>query len=342
MTRNDNFAASIRIMRNSLFIIVLSLLFSCSKSGNESSESLGGEAELTKVVFMTDWYPQPEHGGFYQAKVKGFYEEAGLDVEIRSGGGIRDIRPLVALGQTDLAIGTSDTTLIGRSAGLPLVALAPFFIHDPQCVMAHKSLGMNSLEDLDGKVVMMQISLSHAQYLTQVKGLKMKLIPLDFSISRFATDESFAQQCFLTSEPIQLARQGIHPDVIPLSESGFDPYRHIYSSEKFLKSSPEVAKRFIDASIKGWIDYIENDPTPGLEAIAKENPQQKMDFMLEALQAIKTHSLVNGNSEEEKAGVYKEARLREQIEILKEIGMIDEKANFEDSFAKSVLPERFH
>jgi NitT/TauT family transport system substrate-binding protein len=40
----------------------------------------------TKIAFLTSWFAQAEHGGFYQAKATGFYEKAGLDVTIKMGG----------------------------------------------------------------------------------------------------------------------------------------------------------------------------------------------------------------------------------------------------------------
>src|SRR5207248_3461064 len=39
-----------------------------------------------KVTFLTSWFAQAEHGGFYQAKATGLYEHAGLDETLRMGG----------------------------------------------------------------------------------------------------------------------------------------------------------------------------------------------------------------------------------------------------------------
>ena len=53
--------------------------------GQEATNGPQGNAQ-TRIVFVTDWKAQAEHGGFYQAKAKGLYEAAGLDVEIRRAG----------------------------------------------------------------------------------------------------------------------------------------------------------------------------------------------------------------------------------------------------------------
>ena len=40
----------------------------------------------TKIRFLTNWFAEAEHGGFYQAKATGLYDKAGLDVDIQMGG----------------------------------------------------------------------------------------------------------------------------------------------------------------------------------------------------------------------------------------------------------------
>ena len=60
----------------------LLLCLTCLAGCHSRTHSAG----LTQVKFQADWYPQPEHGGFYDAVVKGYYTDEGLDVEIIPGG----------------------------------------------------------------------------------------------------------------------------------------------------------------------------------------------------------------------------------------------------------------
>jgi len=54
-----------------------------TKIGREHFCQRREDAEgLTPVKFLTDWMPQPEHGGFYQALAKGYYRDVGLDVKL--------------------------------------------------------------------------------------------------------------------------------------------------------------------------------------------------------------------------------------------------------------------
>jgi len=329
-----------RLFRSFVLIGLSLSLMACG--GDEPSTDESGE-KLTKVILMSDWYPQPEHGGFYQALAKGYFEEAGLDVEIRSGANIKDIRPFIASDKVQFGMGTSDVTLIGISRGLPLVGLMPYFQHDPQCIMAHADSGITKINDLDGKEVMAQPSLSYIEYMINTLGLDIQLIPLDFSLSRFVTNPDFIQQCFVTSEPIILKHKGIATNVIPLSESGFDPYRHLYTNTSFLKDNPEVVTAFVTAARKGWNEFITADPTPALELIAQVNSQQSMTDMLETVKAMQEYKLVTGKgSEGDQLGKYQLSRLEKQVSQLKELGLINDSVSADSgTFAIDALPSSF-
>src|SRR5271167_3792893 len=66
---------------------------------------------LTQVVLQTDWYPQPEHGGFYTALVEGYYKAEGLAVTIQPGGPYMQPYQQVAAGAAQFGMGGSDKIL---------------------------------------------------------------------------------------------------------------------------------------------------------------------------------------------------------------------------------------
>ncbi len=72
-----------------------------------------------KFTFLTNWYAQAEHGGFYQAQATGLYQHAGLDVEIKMGGPQINVMQLMAAGQADCTLGRQRSgagDLAGRGA----------------------------------------------------------------------------------------------------------------------------------------------------------------------------------------------------------------------------------
>jgi NitT/TauT family transport system substrate-binding protein len=65
-----------------------------------------------KFTYMTNWYAQAEHGGFYQAVANGIYKKYGLDVTIKMGGPQVNIMQLMAAGQADCIMGSSDMQMM--------------------------------------------------------------------------------------------------------------------------------------------------------------------------------------------------------------------------------------
>ena len=295
---------------------------------------------LAKVILQTDWYAQPEHGGFYQAKAKGFYAEEGLSVELRPGANINGIPQMVAMNRVQFAVGATESLMIHRARGIPLVSLFPYFQHDPQCVLFHPESGITRLEDLDGREVMFQPGLLYTEFMVHSMGLDLKLLPMDWSLARFLNDKEFVQQCFLTSEPVILRRQGVEPGVIAMSESGFDPYRHVYSNEAMVADQPALVAGFIRASIKGWRDFMTNDPAPAFELIMQSNPQQTLDLMQDTLAQMKRYNLTEGDTASgEMLGQYDLARIGKVIQQLDDIGVLDRPVSVEETIALTVLPD---
>src|SRR5690606_941553 len=105
-----------RQMKHVRFLCALAVLVGCAfalggcgKPSVDSAANASAETvPRTAIRFQTDWYPQPEHGGFYQALARGFYAEARLDVSILPGGPGPKTTAKIAGGSADVAMGRSD------------------------------------------------------------------------------------------------------------------------------------------------------------------------------------------------------------------------------------------
>lgn len=277
-----------------------------------------------KLTLLADWYAEPEHGGFYLAQQKGYYRDAGIDLQIISSTNNANLFILVASGQAEFGLGTSDNLAVAVARELPVVGLFPYFQHDPQGVMFHKGSDIQSLADLDGREVMISPVLHYLEFIQRTYDIELKVLPLDYSVARFVHDKNFVQQAFLTSEPYFALQQGAEPQLLPFWESGLDPYRMVFANRKFTQDHPDLVKAFVEASLRGWREFMNGDYTDTFAVIAEVNPQQNDDFMHWTYGEMQRYQLTEGFPERDEAlGQINISRLSEQVTQLRAIGLLD-------------------
>jgi NitT/TauT family transport system substrate-binding protein len=294
----------------------------CGKT--EPPAAAGATKPLTKVVLQTDWFAEPEHGGFYQALVKGYYRDAGLDVEIHQGGPSTRPQQMVASDQADFAIGRSDEIMLYASRGVPVVMVGAYMQRDPQAIMFHEESGIHAFKDLAGRNIMAVPGSAFITILENTFHLKVAVTPSDFGMNRFLADNNFVQQCFVTNEPFYVRRAGAHVGVLLLSDSGFSPYRVWYTRRSFVAEHPEVVKAFSAASARGWRDYMAGDRAAANASIAALNPKMEPEFLEFSVHAMQEYHLIEGEpAAGEAAGQIRRDHLEKQIRQLTDIGMLD-------------------
>jgi len=90
-----------------------------------------------KFSFLTNWYAQAEHGGFYQALATGLYKKEGLDVTLRMGGPQVNGMQLLAAGQTDCFMGYDVQSIKAWENGVRAVTVAATFQKDQLVMIGH-------------------------------------------------------------------------------------------------------------------------------------------------------------------------------------------------------------
>jgi len=280
-----------RVLSSFLTVAMLAFLLACHGSSSQSDADTG----LTKVTLQADWYPQPEHGGFYNALVKGYYRDEGLDLTIQPGGPYVVVPQQVASGSAQFGLASSDQILESVADGQPLVAVAATMQRDPQGIMVRKDSPIHSFADLNGHTVAVKLGSTWFEYLLKRYKLDhVHEIPATFSVANFIADPQYIQQAFATSEPYFAQQAGIETRVLLTSDAGYDPYRVMFTTRSFLNDHPDVVAKFIRASIKGWRDYL-NDPSPANAAISKLNPALNQQWMQFTCRALREEGFVTGD-----------------------------------------------
>jgi NitT/TauT family transport system substrate-binding protein len=279
-----------------------------------------------KFVYMTNWFAEAEHGGFYQAVATGLYKKAGLDVTVKMGGPQVNIFQLMAAGQADCIMGSSDLQIVQtREGGLPIVTVAAFFQKDPQVLIAHEDV--KSFEDMKTKTILIGGGAQRGfwPWLKAKYGFTDEQTrPYTFNIQPFVADKNIVQQGYVTSEPYAIQKAGVKANTFLFGDYGFPGYSTTVSCmDKTVKERKAAVAAFVKASAEGWKSYLA-DPAPGNALIKKDNPNITDDQLAYSVAKLKESGLVtSGDAAKLGIGVITDARLKASYDFLVSAKLVD-------------------
>ncbi len=259
-----------------------------------------GAAQATDISFNLNWLPQGEHCGFFQAAATGLYEQAGLNVEILTGGPEVNVNLLVAGGRVNLGMGSSFTALNMANNDIDAVTVAAFFQKDPQTLVAHPGQGIETLADLQGKDIMVANFSRQEfwQYLVAEHGFSdAQLQPYAYSAAPFLADPAAVQQGYVTEDAMILGAEMEEPPVsILLADYGFPNYATtVFGMSDWIGANRAAVDAFLQATAEGYRQCLDGDPTPARDAIMSANPEHSaalFDFKLAQMREL---DLVTGD-----------------------------------------------
>jgi NitT/TauT family transport system substrate-binding protein len=284
---------------------------------------------LDKVAFGTNWLAQAEHGGFYQAVADGTYRQYGLDVRIVPGGPNLNNRILLPVGKLDFFM--SANTLQSFDAvehDIPTLVVAAMFQKDPQILMAHPDAGIKKFDDL--KQLTLYVSkegvATYFQWLKAEFGFsEAKLKPYTSNPQPFLVDKRSALQGYLTSEPYAIEKQAhFWPKIFLLADQGFDSYSTLIETRRDLVAKrPDLVRRFVDASIIGWMRYLYGDDAAANALIKRDNPEMTDELLAYSVAKMKEYGIVDsGDAKTLGLGAMTDARMRSFYDKMLRAGVV--------------------
>ena len=289
--------------------------------------SLGAQAQ-EKFIYLTNWFAQAEHGGFYQALAKGLYKEAGLDVSIKMGGPQVNGLQLLAAGQVDCFMGYDVQTMKAREQGINAVTVAAAFQKDPQVMIGHPET-VKTMADLKGKTILISADANsnYWPWLRATFGLSdAQLRPYTFNIQPFVADKNVVQQGYLSSEPFAIEKEAkFKPTVLLLADHGWTPYSTtIVCMEDTLKKKPKQVAAFVKASLQGWRDYLKTDPTAANALIKKDNPNMTDDLLANGIKLmLSTGMVLGGDAARLGVGAITDERIKKTYDMMVAMKLLD-------------------
>jgi NitT/TauT family transport system substrate-binding protein len=288
----------------------------------------------TKIRFLTNWFAEAEHGGFFQAKATGLYEKAGLDVEITTGGPQINGAQLLAGGDADLILGYDIQTLASLEKGLPLVAIGAINQFDLQGILTHTEVA--SLAALKGH----KILLGATAYSTYWPWLKLKYGFTDdmagtytFNMQPFFVDQTIAQQCYLTAEIYEVQKRGIPYHFFLFAKDGYPPYSStLVTTHAYMAQNSDAIASFMTASMQGWKSYLQS-PAPGNALIKIANPKMPEDQIAYSIAKFKQFKVITGGDAATLGiGTMTEARWRKTRDFMVATNMLKAETDWKQGF----------
>jgi NitT/TauT family transport system substrate-binding protein len=280
-----------------------------------------------KFTYLTNWYAQAEHGGFYQAQATGLYAKAGLDVAIKMGGPQVNLLQLLVAGQADCIMGSDVQTLKAHEQGIDVVTVGAVFQKDAAVIIAHQQV--KRFEALKGKTIL----IGSAGMVTFWPWMKTKygftdaqMRPYTFSIQPFLADKELAQQGYLASEPFSIEKETkVKPTVFLLADLGWPPYATtIVCMANTVKTKPKQVAAFVKASMEGWRSYLTADPAPANALIKKDNPNMSDELIANGIAQMKSAGVVfGGDAATMGVGIMTDARMKATYDMMVQNKLLD-------------------
>jgi NitT/TauT family transport system substrate-binding protein len=231
-----------------------------------------------KVKLQLKWVPQAQFAGYFVALEKGFYKDENLDVTIVPGGPDIVSEQQVANGQADFGVDWVASFLAFRDKGLPLVDVAQIYQSSGLLLVSRKSANITKPEDLKGKHVGVWYGGNEFEFLALMDKLKydpdkdLTVIKQGFTMDPFLAGQMDAASAMTYNEYQIVLESGVKAEdlnVINYTTEGVGMLEdNLFASEDMVKAKPDLVKRFVRASIKGWQGAID-DQKSAVDAVMK-------------------------------------------------------------------------
>ena len=323
-------------MKNKLMMLLAQGLTACGvfKVGGE-------ESELTRVKLPLGYIPNVQFAPLYVAVEKGFFRDAGIEVEFDYSFET-DAMALVGADELQFAVVSGEQVLMARAQGLPVVYVAAWYQQYPVAVVSKVEQGIETPADLKGKKIGLP-GLFGANYigldaLLFSAGLSESDVTLDSigftQVESLAADRDQAVSVYAANEPVQLRAQGYELNELLVAEHVQLASNGLITNEKTIAEDPDLVKRMVAALVRA-LEYSIASPDE-----AYELSKLHVENLAEAEEAVQKEVLARSIElwKADRLG-YSDARAWENMQdTLIKMGLLTEPLDLNKAFTNEFVP----
>jgi diguanylate cyclase (GGDEF)-like protein len=289
------------------------------------------------VVLQLPWFHQFQFAGYYAAQAQGYYEQEGIEVDIRAGmdenGYTQNPVEEVVFQRAQFGVTRSDL-LVHHARGLPVVMLATVMQRTPAAFITLDRYHIKRLEDISDKPVSLPLIADKPDTVIDIEAVaalaragvavsEMNNRVENWDLDALIDGESQMTFGFASDEPYILRQRGQTPHVISPMDYEIDLYGDLlFTSESTLRTDPALVERFRRASLKGWdyaLKHLEEIALYILKTYPLRSDEYDLAFLLHEAEALRDYiqpDLVE-------LGYSNPARWKRIINVYREIGITD-------------------
>lgn len=308
----------------------------------------GNAVAQDKVLFSLQWIPNGNHFGVFAAKEQGFYREASLDVDIQRGFGSGDTAKRVATGTADIGIADAGSVIVGRSNGMKIKLLASLYEKSPDVIFFIRNNGIAKPKDLEGRTIGATAG-EAAEKMIPIFAAKAGFDSTKLNVVNIAPSAKYASLVaktvdlivgFINEEPpIQAAAQktGLQVGHFLFTDFGIDYYSlGIIASDNTVAQRPDMLKRFVAATMKGYAWAIKN-PERAADDFVKNYPETTRSVVIEQWHAA-LPLIVTDNTRKDGLGTIESAKMDDTIKLISQVQKIEKPVPAKDVYVTDFIP----
>lgn len=333
------FKKSISLMTAAL--LTIGLVTGCSKKSTEKKE---GNSDLQKVTVVLDWTPNTNHTGLYVALDKGYYKEQGLDVEIVQPAD-SSATTIVATGKADFGVSYQEDVTYAKTSEdpLPIKSIATIIQHNTSGFASPASKKIKTVKDFENKTYGGWGSESEKATLNAIMTnngadfSKIKIVDIGkddfFTATKGDIDIANIFEGW-TGVEAKLRGEDINFVATKDLDKRLDYYTPLLiTSEKIINENPDLAKKFLAATSKGYQDCVKN-PEESAKILLKHAPEINEDLAIESQKYLADKYIDDAS----KWGEMKDSVWNNYTDFMKEYKLINKDMKASDAYTNEFLP----
>ena len=325
------------------------MVFGLAGCGGSTEDSdANGPTDPTHLTFVLDWTPNTNHTGIYVAEALGYFDEAGLEVEViqppENG-----VEGVVASGKADFGVSFQDylvPCLAGEEKPMPVTAVAAIIQHNLSGIMSDKDQGITSPSKMENH--------SYATWELPIEQAILKecveedggnfdnvvMLPevIDDEVTALRSKQVDTIWVFYGWAGIAAEVQDFAINYFAFKDidDAFDYYSPvIIANDEFLADNPDTAKAFLEAVSKGYEYAIEN-PDEAAEILLEANPELDADLV----KASQKYLADQYQADADQWGVIDANRWNKFYQFINEKGLSEQEIPLDTGFTNDYLPKK--